>query len=92
MKFTLSVSIFTTLLGLPADVRYDFANWNVMTHGNITVVALLFISRYSYFQNIHPLVLMASLEGCPGSQELVESAITLGNPTSKLRRPLSFTN
>ncbi|KAF9457475.1 hypothetical protein BDZ94DRAFT_1273084 [Collybia nuda] len=44
--------IFTTLMGLPADVRYDFANWNVMTHGNITVVVILFISRMSWFAGV----------------------------------------
>ena len=38
-------SILATFLGLPQDLMYTPSNWNSMTHGNITVVIVLFLFR-----------------------------------------------
>ena len=39
-------SIAVTFIGLPPDLRYAFFEWNSMTHGNITVVIVLFVVRW----------------------------------------------
>jgi len=41
--------ILATLLVLPADVKFDFANWNSLTHGNVTVVIVLCAFRISWY-------------------------------------------
>ncbi|KAF4623231.1 hypothetical protein D9613_001996 [Agrocybe pediades] len=38
--------IGASFFGLPADLQYDPAKWNSMTHGNITVVIVLFLFRH----------------------------------------------
>ena len=40
------LSIIATVLGLPQDLMYTPSNWNGMTHGNITVVIVLFLFRW----------------------------------------------
>ncbi|KAJ7771926.1 hypothetical protein DFH07DRAFT_803174 [Mycena maculata] len=45
--------IAATLVGLPADLRYAFFSWNPMTHGNITVVVILFSVRIAWFLGIN---------------------------------------
>ncbi|KAF8060948.1 hypothetical protein FPV67DRAFT_314855 [Lyophyllum atratum] len=44
--------ILVSLLAVPADIRYDFANWNSMLHGNTTVVVALLIVRLAWFAGI----------------------------------------
>jgi hypothetical protein len=39
------LSIIVTVLGLPQDLMYTPSDWNSMTHGNITVVIVLFLFR-----------------------------------------------
>ena len=39
------LSIIATVLGLPQDLTYTPSNWNGTTHGNITVVIVLFLFR-----------------------------------------------
>lgn len=35
-----------TVIGLPDDIKYDFASWNPMTHGSVTFVIVLLSVRY----------------------------------------------
>jgi len=44
--------IVSTFMALPSDIRFDLANWNAMTHGNITAVVVLFVSRMAWFLGI----------------------------------------
>ncbi|KAF8973790.1 hypothetical protein BDZ97DRAFT_1900574 [Flammula alnicola] len=44
--------IVATFIGLPSDLKYAPSNWNSMTHGNITVVIVLFFFRISWFLGI----------------------------------------
>ncbi|RDB28607.1 hypothetical protein Hypma_015050 [Hypsizygus marmoreus] len=44
--------IFSSLLALPPDIRFDFGNWNTMTHGNISAVLVLFLSRMAWFAGV----------------------------------------
>jgi len=44
--------IIATFLGLPQDLMYTPSNWNSMTHGNITVVIVLFFVRAAWFMGI----------------------------------------
>ena len=39
-------SIIATVVGLPPDLRYAVGQWNATTHGNITFVVFLLVSRY----------------------------------------------
>ena len=38
-------SIIATWIGLPVELRYAIADWNSTTHGNITFVIFLMVSR-----------------------------------------------
>jgi hypothetical protein len=38
-------SIFLTFINLPEDIKYTPLQWNQTTHGNLTVVFLLHLSR-----------------------------------------------
>ena len=38
-------SIIATWIGLPVELRYAIADWNPTTHGNITFVVFLMVSR-----------------------------------------------
>jgi len=44
--------IAATFIGLPADIRYDFASWNSMTHGSITFVIFLLSVRLAWFAGL----------------------------------------
>ncbi|KAF8640494.1 hypothetical protein AX17_000156 [Amanita inopinata Kibby_2008] len=44
--------IAATFIGLPSDLRLAFSSWNGMTHGNITVVIILFAARLAWFMGI----------------------------------------
>ncbi|KAJ6569558.1 hypothetical protein B0H19DRAFT_1135995 [Mycena capillaripes] len=44
--------IAATFAGLPADIRYVPQAWNPMTHGNISVVVVLFSVRIAWFMGI----------------------------------------
>ncbi|KAF8203161.1 hypothetical protein BJ912DRAFT_943043 [Pholiota molesta] len=44
--------IAATFVGLPPDLRYSPANWNSMTHGNITSVVVLFVFRLAWYLGI----------------------------------------
>ncbi|TFK40942.1 hypothetical protein BDQ12DRAFT_720677 [Crucibulum laeve] len=44
--------IIATFVGLPSELKYAPTNWNSMTHGNITVVIVLFIVRIAWFMGI----------------------------------------
>ncbi|KAF7796587.1 hypothetical protein EIP86_007768 [Pleurotus ostreatoroseus] len=37
--------IIATWIGLPVELRYAIADWNPTTHGNITFVVFLMVSR-----------------------------------------------
>ncbi|KAJ6626963.1 hypothetical protein B0H10DRAFT_2210834 [Mycena sp. CBHHK59/15] len=41
--------IAATLAGLPPAMRYDVLAWNPMTHGNISIVVVLFSVRMAWF-------------------------------------------
>lgn len=41
-------SILWSFVGLPAELKYDFARWNSMTHGNITFVVFLLSMRHVF--------------------------------------------
>ncbi|KLO11304.1 hypothetical protein SCHPADRAFT_877189 [Schizopora paradoxa] len=45
-------SIVASYIGLPAELRSDFASWNPMTHGNITFVIFLLSVRLAWFAGI----------------------------------------
>ncbi|KAJ7171744.1 hypothetical protein C8R43DRAFT_1146093 [Mycena crocata] len=45
-------SIGATFAGLPADIRYAPLAWNPMTHGNISIVVVLFSVRTAWFLGI----------------------------------------
>lgn len=47
--FTHSRSIIATWIGLPVELRYAIADWNPTTHGNITFVIFLLVSRQARF-------------------------------------------
>lgn len=40
-------SVTATFTGLPKDIRYNFAQWNLTTYGNIVFTFGLFLARYS---------------------------------------------
>ncbi|KXN89818.1 hypothetical protein AN958_04822 [Leucoagaricus sp. SymC.cos] len=44
--------ILATFFGLPEHLRYSPQNWNGMTHGNITITGLLFLTRLAWFLGI----------------------------------------
>ncbi|GJE94183.1 hypothetical protein PsYK624_103510 [Phanerochaete sordida] len=44
--------IAATWVGLPESLRYDFASWNGTTHGNITFVVFLLLSRIAWFAGV----------------------------------------
>lgn len=44
--------IFASFMGLPSDLKYSPADWNSMTHGNITVVIILFAVRLTWFMGV----------------------------------------
>ncbi|KAF8887735.1 hypothetical protein BD779DRAFT_486299 [Infundibulicybe gibba] len=44
--------IAATFIGLPEELKYAPALWNSMTHGNITVVIVLFAVRVAWFMGI----------------------------------------
>ncbi|EIW65221.1 uncharacterized protein TRAVEDRAFT_68765 [Trametes versicolor FP-101664 SS1] len=44
--------ILWSFVGLPAELKYDFARWNSMTHGNITFVVFLLSMRLAWFAGI----------------------------------------
>ncbi|KAI1790445.1 hypothetical protein LXA43DRAFT_1016239 [Ganoderma leucocontextum] len=44
--------IIWSWVGLPDDLKYDFARWNSMTHGNITFVIFLLSMRIAWFLGI----------------------------------------
>ncbi|KAI0771040.1 hypothetical protein BD413DRAFT_554724 [Trametes elegans] len=44
--------ILWSFVGLPAELKYDFARWNPMTHGNITFVVFLLSMRLAWFLGI----------------------------------------
>ncbi|KAF9652065.1 hypothetical protein BDM02DRAFT_352466 [Thelephora ganbajun] len=44
--------VVISYVGLPKEARWDFGSWNAMTHGNITFVVLLLVSRLSWFYGI----------------------------------------
>jgi len=44
--------IVVTFLCLPKEMQYNPAVWNPMTHGNITVVVVLFSARIAWFLGI----------------------------------------
>lgn len=44
--------IGATWIGLPESLRYDIASWNPTTHGNITFVVFLLVSRIAWFMGI----------------------------------------
>jgi hypothetical protein len=44
--------IAITFIGLPSEIQFAPAAWNSMTHGNITFVVLLLISRVAWFNGI----------------------------------------
>jgi len=56
LLFSLGVAdvthMFVTFLNLPADIKYTPLQWNTTTHGNLTFVVLLHISRISWFLGI----------------------------------------
>ena len=39
-------SIVASLSSAPADIRFDIARWNGMSHGNVTFVIILCLVRY----------------------------------------------
>ncbi|KAJ6501426.1 hypothetical protein C8R47DRAFT_1008023 [Mycena vitilis] len=44
--------IAATFAGLPADIRYAPLAWNPMTHGNISIVVVLFSVRMAWFMGM----------------------------------------
>ncbi|KAF9454920.1 hypothetical protein P691DRAFT_799928 [Macrolepiota fuliginosa MF-IS2] len=44
--------VLVSFFGLPESVRYSPQNWNGMTHGNITITILLFVTRVAWFAGI----------------------------------------
>ncbi|PIL30730.1 hypothetical protein GSI_06898 [Ganoderma sinense ZZ0214-1] len=44
--------IIWSWVGLPDNLKYDFASWNSMTHGNITFVIFLLGMRIAWFLGI----------------------------------------
>ena len=56
-------------MALPVDIRFDFANWNALTHGNVTIVIFLFAFRYVSWIQAICLCLMLCNKGVlvPGS-------------------------
>ncbi|KAI0089872.1 hypothetical protein BDY19DRAFT_941257 [Irpex rosettiformis] len=44
--------IIATLVGLPSDLRYAVGHWNATTHGNVTFVVFLLVSRTAWFLGI----------------------------------------
>jgi len=44
--------IFLTFTHLPADIRYLPLQWNLTTHGNITIVSILNVSRLCWFLGV----------------------------------------
>ncbi|KAI0706211.1 hypothetical protein BC835DRAFT_1260788 [Cytidiella melzeri] len=44
--------IIATMVGLPEDLRYAVGSWNATTHGNITFVVFLLVSRTAWFLGI----------------------------------------
>ncbi|KAF5377160.1 hypothetical protein D9615_006415 [Tricholomella constricta] len=44
--------VIVSLIAAPADIRFDFANWNAMSHGNITAVIVLCLVRLAWFAGI----------------------------------------
>ena len=59
------LSILVTWIGLPQQLRYDFASWNPTTHGNITFVIFLMVSRY-VTHIVHPVLVSTALPGLLG--------------------------
>ncbi|KAH8120707.1 hypothetical protein DFH11DRAFT_1685926 [Phellopilus nigrolimitatus] len=45
-------SIIATLIGLPPAIRYNPLTWNSMTHGNISIVVVLFSVRLAWFLGV----------------------------------------
>ncbi|EGN94110.1 hypothetical protein SERLA73DRAFT_188696 [Serpula lacrymans var. lacrymans S7.3] len=45
-------NIIASLIGLPDDLRWSPADWNPMTHGNITFVIFLLSVRLAWFAGI----------------------------------------
>ncbi|KAJ7789478.1 hypothetical protein B0H14DRAFT_2944526 [Mycena olivaceomarginata] len=52
-RMRMSASIAATFAGLPADIRYAPLAWNPMTHGNISIVVVLFSVRIAWFLGIN---------------------------------------
>ncbi|KAJ8497187.1 hypothetical protein ONZ51_g640 [Trametes cubensis] len=44
--------ILWSFVGLPDALKYDFASWNSMTHGNITFVVFLLGMRLAWFMGL----------------------------------------
>ncbi|KAH9949456.1 hypothetical protein B0H21DRAFT_727985 [Amylocystis lapponica] len=44
--------VLVTFVTLPTGLRYDFTNWNSMTHGNITFTVFLCACRLAWFLGI----------------------------------------
>ncbi|EIM88363.1 uncharacterized protein STEHIDRAFT_167669 [Stereum hirsutum FP-91666 SS1] len=44
--------IMASFIGLPDDLKYDFASWNPMTHGNISFVVFLLGMRIAWFVGV----------------------------------------
>ncbi|KAG6837226.1 hypothetical protein H0H93_013094 [Arthromyces matolae] len=45
-------SVGVSLIAAPADIRFDVAKWNGMSHGNITFVIVLCLVRLAWFAGI----------------------------------------
>jgi hypothetical protein len=46
-------SLVSSIFGLPTELLFDPASWNPTTHGNITVVIILFVLRYAVHLRNH---------------------------------------
>ncbi len=84
-------SIIATLVGLPPNLRYAVAQWNATTHGNVTFVVFLMVSRQVLYICLDQLMCRVDVvfqrpTGQPGFLVLGGKAITLGNRRQPLVR------
>ncbi|KAG6857670.1 hypothetical protein H0H87_010239 [Tephrocybe sp. NHM501043] len=52
LAFADATHIAASLLAAPKDIRFDVAQWNGMSHGNITFVVVLCLTRLAWFAGI----------------------------------------
>lgn len=52
LAFADMTHVISTLIAAPADVRFDFTQWNGMSHGNITFVIILCSIRLCWFAGV----------------------------------------